>query len=84
MQEAGILLHFAKSGRGIVKLTNKVEVETVLFDSRRKKILKVLELIGPVRSPYASAILLSDKAKPSVAGRVYYDERSDEHVVSKR
>lgn len=54
LQEAGAILHQAKSGRLIVKVSREVGVGSVLVDERGRKVGKVIELIGPVSSPYAS------------------------------
>lgn len=61
MEEAGVLLHKAKSGRLIIKVTGKVDLGTILFDGKGRKIGKVIELIGPVRKPYASLLPLNDR-----------------------
>lgn len=54
LQEAGAILHQAKSGRLIVKVSKGVGVGSVLLDERGRKLGRVVELIGPVSSPYAS------------------------------
>ena len=54
MHQVGILLHQAKSGRLIVRLSREVKAGEVLTDEKGRKIGKVIELIGPVRAPYAS------------------------------
>jgi RNA-binding protein len=54
----GTILHLAKSGRMIIKVKKKLEPGTLLIDSHGKKVAKVVEMIGAVRSPYASAIPL--------------------------
>jgi RNA-binding protein len=59
--QVGILLHQAKSGRLIVSLTNEVRPGAVLLDDKGRKLGKVVELIGPVRSPYASVAVVSSK-----------------------
>ncbi len=69
MQEVGEVLHKAKSGRLIVRLTHKVEPGSVLLDSKGRKAARVVELIGPVSSPYASAAPASDRAGTGRDGR---------------
>ncbi len=56
-------MHIAKSGRIIVKLSQKVNPGDILVNTKGKKLAKVVELIGPVKSPYASAMPLTDKAR---------------------
>ncbi len=64
MLQVGILFHQAKSGRLIVKLSKEVRPGIFLFDNDGKKLGKVVELIGPVRSPYASVAMVSSRLKP--------------------
>jgi len=71
LQEVGEVLHIAKSGRIIVKLSQKVNPGDILVNTKGKKLAKVVELIGPVKSPYASAMPLIDKAKKYVGTKVY-------------
>jgi RNA-binding protein len=69
MQEVGEVLHRAKSGRLIIRLTKKVEAGTVLVDSKGRSAARVIELIGPVSRPYASAAPASDRAGTGKDGR---------------
>lgn len=62
MQEVGEVLHRARSGRLIVRLTQKVEPGSFLLDSKGRKTARVVELIGPVARPYASAAPASERA----------------------
>ena len=57
----GIIIHIAKSGRLIIKVNKKLEAGSILIDSKGTRIAKVIEMIGPVKSPYASAIPLIKK-----------------------
>ena len=61
MFQVGVLLHQAKSGRLIVKLTREVRPGAMIFDGGGRKLGKVVELIGPVRSPYASISVVSSR-----------------------
>jgi len=69
MQEVGEVLHRARSGRLIVRLSEKVEAGAILLDSKGRKAAKVIELIGPVSKPYASAAPASDRADTGKEGR---------------
>jgi len=69
MQEVGEVLHRARSGRLIVRLSGKVDAGTILLDSKGRKAAKVIELIGPVSKPYASAAPASDRADTGKEGR---------------
>jgi len=44
-----------------VKLSKEVRPGVFLFDGDRRKIGKIVELIGPVRAPYASVALVSSR-----------------------
>jgi RNA-binding protein len=59
--QVGIITHQAKSGRLIVKLSREVKPGVFLFDGDARKLGKVVELIGPVRAPYASVAVVSSR-----------------------
>ena len=61
MLQVGILLHQAKSGRLIVKLIQETRVGAVVADEKGRRLGKVIELIGPVKSPYASVALMTSR-----------------------
>jgi len=69
MQEAGEILHKARSGRLIIRLTGNVGTGTILLDSKGRNAAKVVELIGPVSKPYASAIPASDRVGTGKEGK---------------
>jgi RNA-binding protein len=54
-------MHQAKSGRLIVKLTREVRPGVIILDGDKRKLGKVIELIGPVRAPYASVAAVSNR-----------------------
>jgi RNA-binding protein len=85
LQEVGEVLHIAKSGRVIVRLNQKIGVGDVLVDSKEKKVARVVELIGPVRAPYASAVPMTDRVSRYVGAKVYRSHRrSGTHRRNKR
>jgi RNA-binding protein len=53
-------LHQAKSGRLIVRLSREVRSGVIILDDKGRRLGKVVELIGPVRAPYASVAGASD------------------------
>ena len=61
MFQVGIILHQAKSGRLIVRLSKEVRPGVFLYDDGKRKLGKVVELIGPVRAPYASVAVVSSR-----------------------
>ena len=66
LQEVGEVMHLANSGRVIVRLNSEVPEGQILCDSKSQKIAKVTELIGPVSSPFASAIPLTNNLRKLV------------------
>ncbi len=61
MREVGEVLHTARSGRIILRLETEIASGTVLVDSKGRNAAKVMELMGPISKPYASAIPGSSK-----------------------
>ncbi len=61
MFQVGVLMHQAKSGRLIVKLSREVRPGVFLYGEGKRKLGKVVELIGPVKSPYASVAVASSR-----------------------
>jgi RNA-binding protein len=75
VQWAGEVLHLAGSGRLIVKLNaargDTVKPGVLLVDGSGKRIGRVVELLGPVKSPYASVIPMTDRASRLVGSKVF-------------
>jgi rRNA processing protein Gar1 len=74
---AGEIIHLAKSGRLIIKLAPtgaNVRSGEILFDETGRRTGKVIETIGPVSSPYASAYPLIDKARKLIGHRLFCGE----------
>ena len=69
-------MHLAKSGRVIVQLTKLVDEGQILCDEKSTKIAKVMELIGPVKKPYASAAPLTNNIKKFTGKKVFAIEYS--------
>ena len=61
MFQVGTILLQAKSGRLIIRLTKEVRPGAFIYDDGRRKLGKVVELIGPVRAPYASVAVVSSR-----------------------
>ena len=64
-------MHLAKSGRVIVQLTKLVEEGQILCDNKSDKVAKVMELIGPVSKPYASAMPLTSNVKKFTGKKIF-------------
>ena len=69
-------MHLARSGRVIVQLTKLVEEGQILCDEKSGKVAKVMELIGPVTKPYASADPLKNNIKKFTGKKVFALENS--------
>ena len=61
MFQVGTIVHRAKSGRLIVRLSREAKPGAFLFDDARRKVGRVVELMGPVKAPYASVALATSK-----------------------
>ncbi|MFZ0628073.1 MAG: hypothetical protein WAM16_02085 [Nitrososphaeraceae archaeon] len=73
MEKIGEIIHLAKSGRLIVKIEEKANhnlIGQALTDDKGTKVGKIIELIGSIKSPYASVIPTLN-SKYSVGGKVY-------------
>ncbi len=72
MQEVGEVSHVAGSGRVVIKLLNGPLSEgQVVCNRNNVKVARVMELVGPVAHPYASAISLSNNIKRFVGQRIF-------------
>ena len=73
--EVGEIIHLAKSGRLIVKLNatsaERVKAGEFLIDGSGRRVGRVAELLGPVNSPYASVITMTDKTSRLVGSKVF-------------
>jgi RNA-binding protein len=78
LQEVGEIIHLASSGRVIIRLKKQLDEGNLVCDDTGRKIAKVTELIGPVASPYASAISLTNNIKKYTGKKVYF---LDEPVI---
>jgi|TARA_B100001750_G_C15506968_1_gene601055 rRNA processing protein Gar1 len=71
MKSIGSVLHLSKSGRLIIKSDQEVKIGMWILDKNGKKIAKVHEIIGSVKSPYISATPL-EKHITKVIGKAVY------------
>ena len=69
-------MHLAGSGRVIIQLSNKLVEGQILCDEKGTKVAKVMELIGPVSRPYASATPLTNNIKKFIGKSVFASEES--------
>ncbi len=86
LEKIGEILHLAKSGRLIVKVDEQISHKLIgqaLVDDKGIKIGKIIELIGSVKSPYASVIPSVD-SKYSVGGKVFSSNARNQQFNSSR
>jgi RNA-binding protein len=76
LQEVGEIMHLAGSGRVIIQLTEKLEEGVILCDETGTKVAKVMELIGPIKRPFASATPLTNNIKKYIGKSVFVIEHS--------
>lgn len=74
LQEVGEVSHLAGSGRVLVRLDRQVREGQVLCDEKSVKVARVVEMIGPVDRPYASAMPLTNSIKKFAGKRVFAPE----------
>jgi rRNA processing protein Gar1 len=84
MNELGEILHVAKSGRIIIKCTNfdQKKIGKIVIDKYGKKLGKIVELLGPVSSPFASVISEID-SNNIVCGAKVYEKQFNSKKFSK-
>ncbi|MPZ05438.1 MAG: hypothetical protein GEU26_03315 [Nitrososphaeraceae archaeon] len=82
--EAGEVIHIAKSGRLILKIGKGIDLKPGenLFDDAGKKVGRITELIGLVKAPYAS-VLLVDSGIKGTSGSKLFRFSSQRSVSSK-
>ena len=76
MQEVGEILHLAASGRVIIQLSDELSEGVILCDEKGTRVAKVMELIGPVKRPFASATPLTNNIKKYLGKTVFAIESS--------
>ena len=74
--EVGEVMHLARSGRLIVKLKNTTDNDRIkpgelLIDSSGRRVGRVVELLGPVSSPYASVIPMTERTSKLAGSKVF-------------
>jgi RNA-binding protein len=74
LQEVGEIMHLAGSGRVIIQLSNKLVEGQILCDEKGTRVAKVMELIGPVSRPFASATPLTNNIKKYIGKSVFASE----------
>lgn len=69
-------MHLAGSGRVIVQLSKELVEGQILCDNKGTRVAKVMELIGPIKRPFASATPLTNSINKFVGKRVFIFEQT--------
>jgi len=69
-------MHLAGSGRVIVQLSKELIEGQILCDDKGTRVAKVMELIGPIKRPFASATPLTNNINKFIGKRVFMLEQS--------
>ncbi len=69
-------MHLAGSGRVIIQLSKELAEGQILCDEKGTRVAKVMELIGPVKRPIASATPLTNNIKKVIGKSVFASEES--------
>jgi RNA-binding protein len=69
-------MHLAGSGRVIIQLSKELAEGQILCDKKGTRVAKVMELIGPVSRPFASATPLTNNIKKFIGTSVFADEEA--------
>ena len=77
-------MHLASSGRVIVQLTQKLDEGQILYDKKGTKVAKIMELIGPVKRPFASAKPLTNNIKKFIGQRAFTIAQTPGNEKNKR
>ncbi|HET6780238.1 MAG TPA: Gar1/Naf1 family protein [Nitrososphaera sp.] len=75
VNEVGEIMHLARSGRLIVKLNtagaHMVKPGELLVDGSSRKVGRVVELLGPISTPYASVMPMTDRMSRLIGSKVF-------------
>ncbi len=69
-------MHLAGSGRVIIQISKELAEGQILCDKKGTRVAKVMELIGPVNRPFASATPLTNNIKKFIGTSVFADEEA--------
>ncbi|MFQ5497262.1 MAG: H/ACA ribonucleoprotein complex subunit GAR1 [Nitrosopumilus sp.] len=83
MQEVGEIMHLAGSGRVIIQLSKELVEGQILCDEKGTRVAKVMELIGPVSRPFASATSMTNNIKKYIGKSVFATEYSPDNSKKK-
>jgi RNA-binding protein len=84
LQEAGTVLHLARSGRLIVKADSQVRDGSLLVDEKGRRTGKVMETIGSVTSPFLSVQPMTERIDRVVGTKLYVLDSSTNKTDDKQ
>ena len=76
-------MHLAGSGRVIIQLSKELIEGQILCDDKGTRVAKVMELIGPIKRPFASATPLTNSINKFIGKRVFMFEQSSANKPKK-
>ncbi|PHY04557.1 MAG: hypothetical protein CK526_03020 [Thaumarchaeota archaeon] len=76
-------MHLAGSGRVIIQLSKELVEGQILCDDKGTRVAKVMELIGPIKKPFASAMPLTNNINKFIGKRVFIFEQSSANKPKK-
>ncbi|NND87453.1 MAG: hypothetical protein HKM23_09090 [Nitrosopumilus sp.] len=76
-------MHLAGSGRVIIQLSKELVEGQILCDEKGTRVAKVMELIGPVKRPFASATPLTNNIKKYIGKNIFAAEYSPDNSKKK-
>jgi len=83
LHEVGEVMHLARSSRLIVRLLGSSSMEIhsgeILVDQNGRRVGKVIEIIGPVTSPYASVMPLTDRTNKVLGVKLFRGKPGTKH-----
>jgi rRNA processing protein Gar1 len=78
LQEAGTVLHLARSGRLIIKAQAQVRDGSLLVDENGRRTGRVMETIGSVSSPFLSVQPMTERIERIVGTKLYVQQSDRE------
>lgn len=84
--ELGEVLHFARSGRLIVRLNSSCSFSKIgqsLVDRNGNRIGKIIELIGSVKAPFAS-VLPENNVTNAISGMKVFETGSTSNIIHRQ
>ena len=76
-------MHLAGSSRVIIQLSKELVEGQILCDDKGTRVAKVMELIGPIKKPFASAMPLTNNINKFIGKRVFMFEQSSANKPKK-